>query len=218
MNFGFRYHVASLVAVFFSLILGILIGGALYPDHVLVDEQATVITELEERFREAQASLAQVKGELDEANSAWVQLLEALAKDLLTDKEVVLVARESLPDFLGDILKTAGAQVQQVAITDLEPPYPFNADAVQDLVFVFSLRDGPLSDQTLTAMRELGSAGAYLAYVWERQNFPSLGGLPPGLQVDSIDTAYGQLALLLGIKKGSQGHYGRQNGAQGLFP
>ena len=77
MNFGFRYHVASLVAVFFSLILGILIGGALYPDHVLVDEQATVITELEERFREAQASLAQVKGELDEANSAWVQLLEA---------------------------------------------------------------------------------------------------------------------------------------------
>lgn len=26
MNFGFRYHVASLVAVFFSLILGILIG------------------------------------------------------------------------------------------------------------------------------------------------------------------------------------------------
>ena len=60
MNFGFRYHVASLVAVFFSLILGILIGGALFPDHILVDEQATLISELEERFREVHANLAQM--------------------------------------------------------------------------------------------------------------------------------------------------------------
>ena len=49
---GLRYHVASLLAVVFSLILGILIGGAVFPDHTLVDEQALHINAMDARFRE----------------------------------------------------------------------------------------------------------------------------------------------------------------------
>ncbi|NLL43234.1 MAG: copper transporter [Firmicutes bacterium] len=217
MNFGFRYHVASLVAVFFSLILGILIGGALFPDHVLVDEQATIITELEERFREAQTNLAQLKGEMEAANHAWEQLLETLTGDLLSDQEIVLVDLESGLHPLVNVLKSAGAQVQQVRRADLAPGR-FEISDLQNVVFVFPLSQDPLPDEDLKRMDELGLAGANLVYVWDLTTTPSLEKLPPSLQVDSVDTALGQLALLLGISRGSQGHYGRQKDAQRLFP
>ena len=79
MNPGFRYHVASLLAVFFSLVLGMLIGGAVFSDHSLVEEQALLISELEERFRENNAKLAVLQAELDFSTQAWLQLREALS-------------------------------------------------------------------------------------------------------------------------------------------
>ena len=91
MNMGFRYHVASLLAVFFSLILGILIGGALFPDHALVEEQALLIAELEERFRETNAKLGALQAELDFSVQAWSQLRDSIARDRLSDRAVVLV-------------------------------------------------------------------------------------------------------------------------------
>ena len=51
MHIGFRYHVASLVAVFFSLVLGMLIGSALFQNDGLVQEQGHIIADLENRFK-----------------------------------------------------------------------------------------------------------------------------------------------------------------------
>lgn len=91
MNLGFRYHVASLLAVFFSLILGILIGGAVFPDHSLVEEQALLISELEERFRENRAQLAALQAELDLSSRAWLELKESISRGRLTGRPVVVV-------------------------------------------------------------------------------------------------------------------------------
>ena len=49
VNLGFRYHLASLLAVLFSLVLGILIGGAVFQDSALVEEQGLLIADMEER-------------------------------------------------------------------------------------------------------------------------------------------------------------------------
>lgn len=214
MNFGFRYHVASLVAVFFSLVLGILIGGALYPDHALVDEQATFITELEERFRDAQASLAQVQVELDAANEAWVQVLDAVSRDMLETRTVVFVDMEKTKVApLVQLLKSAGAHVQEANSSDLP-----DLTSAGDTVFVFPLADNALSRETVKVIDGLMKASATLAFVWDIQSKPSLDDLPLSLMVDSIDTPMGQLAFIMGLARGSQGHYGRQRDAQGLFP
>ena len=57
MHPGFRYHLASLMAVFLSLVLGILIGGVLYQDSGLVEEQGLIIAEMEARFGDLRADL-----------------------------------------------------------------------------------------------------------------------------------------------------------------
>ena len=214
MNFGFRYHVASLVAVFFSLVLGILIGGALFPDHALVDEQATIITELEERFKEAHASLVQVQGELDASNQAWGQVLDAVSRDMLEARTIVFVDMDKkrvAP--LVQLLMSAGAEVQEI-----KAAYLSDFTFVEDVVFVFPLSENALSTEMLKIINELVTASANLAFVWDMHSKPILSDLPPGLMVDSIDTPLGQLSFIIGLARGSQGHYGRQKDAQGLFP
>jgi hypothetical protein len=214
MSFGFRYHVASLLAVFFSLVLGILIGGALFPDHILVDEQALIITELEERFRQIQVNLSSAEDELNAANLAWGQLVETMSEDMLAAKTVIVVdvGLEILSP-LRTILESAGAEVMEVEASHLGELKPS-----EDSVFVFPLARDSVTPEMAMVLGELASAGSHLAFVWDMASEPSLGDLPPGLKVDSIDTSMGKLALLLGLARGSEGHYGRHKGAQGLFP
>ncbi|NMB21650.1 MAG: copper transporter [Firmicutes bacterium] len=215
MNFGFRYHVASLIAVFFSLILGILIGGALFPDHILVDEQANIITELEDRFRQTQANLALVEKELHAAEGAWGEMLTSISQDLLEAKSVVLVDTgiETETVDLRTILQLAGAEV-----VEIEPAGLTELKATQESVFVFPLTDEPIPADVEVILESLASAGHHLVFVWDQTTESVAANLPQALLVDSIDTSTGQLAFLLGIARGREGHYGRQKGALGLFP
>ncbi len=214
MNFGFRYHVASLMAVFFSLILGILIGGALFPDHTLVEEQASLISELEERFRDVQANLVSAQKDLDFSTSAWEQLLGTIPPDVLATKTVVFVGEEEgTPGPLVTLLKSAGAEVKEVESSHLSTITPS-----EDVVFVVTLSGITLPTETMESLHELSVLGANLAFLWERNKNPSLESLPPGLRVDGIDTSWGKLAFILGLTTGSQGHYGSQKDAVGLFP
>lgn len=225
MNFGFRYHVASLTAVFFSLILGILIGGALFPDHILVDEQATLLAELEERFKASQTNLMEVQGELSATNLAWDTLLNSISLEMLEKKTVILIDMEaSISASLRTALQSAGAEVHELPLASLEEvsweaeSLINNGPPARDIIFVFGMFDNISSPEKSGTMHELSKAGASLAFIWDKNSQPSSENLPGGLMVDSIDTSMGQLAFILGLARGSQGHYGRQKGAQGLFP
>jgi len=212
VNFGFRYHVASLIAVFFALILGILIGGALFPDHALVDEQANLLSDLEERFRESQASLAKVQSELDASNQEWRHVLDTVSKDMLRERTIALVGMDWNKAPLIELLETAGAEVVEVEWEHLS-----KAEPSDDQVFIFPLED-TISGERAMVLNVLSSSGANLAFVWDSKSRPVLTTLPMGLMVDSIDTSLGKLALIIGLARGSVGHYGREKGAVGLLP
>ena len=213
MNLGFRYHVASLIAVLFSLILGILIGGALFPDHILVDEQALIITELEERFRQTQTQLVSVEKQLAAAEGAWAEILASISQELLVSETVVLVETGAGFEDLPTILELAGAQVMRV-----KGPQLTELAATPDQVFIVSLSSDSFLGDVTSSLNELALAGSHLVYLADPKSTDFRKELPPGLLVDNIDTYPGQLALLLGIAKRSEGHYGRQEGALGLFP
>lgn len=214
MNFGFRYHLASLMAVFFSLILGILIGGALFPDHALVDEQAQLISELEDRIKGVQANLAALQGEVEFSSRAWSELKERVFLDKLATKTIILV--DDTPDgdqSLTNMLGLAGAEVKKVPwekLTELV----FN----EEMSVVFRLSNNDLPLNSLEQVNQLAQAGVPLSFVWDSNSNPSLSSLPPSLQVDSIDTSVGEIALLLGLITGNLGHYGMHKNAKGLFP
>jgi len=214
VNFGFRYHVASLMAVLFSLILGILIGGALLTDHTLVDEQAALIDELEERVGDVQANLALAKEELDLSNFAWDQLLAVISKDSLSEQTIVLVdVDEAAHSSLIALLQSTGADVKEVNAVHLADITPS-----ADHVYVVPLTDGDLPQALQQTIYALSTAGANLSFIWDTARGPSLGGLPESFLVDNIDTAWGKMAFILGLTRGSHGHYGSQKQALGLFP
>lgn len=215
MNFGYRYHLASLMAVFFSLILGILIGGALLPDHSLVEEQALLLSELEERFYQVQANLGTLHAQAEFSTFAWGQLRDTLVKNRLDGKTVVLLDIEERAEGegLAKIFGSSGAEVKKIRLETMTSMIP-----TEDMFFVFQLSKTPPSEVQLGEIYGLAEMGAQLSFVWNGWEDPPLEGLPPSLQVDGIDTYFGEIALILGLHAGTKGRFGVQGSAERLFP
>lgn len=214
MNFGFRYHLASLMAVFLGLFLGILIGGALFQDSALVEEQGLLIFEMEERFKEMQGNLANFQKELDFTQEAWVALRNLVLQDQLAQKTVVLITgANGGQGTLSHLLELSGADLKTLPLEDLD-----QITLARDLAIIAPVTRLTISPMALQELQRLVAEGAHLALVWGSQETPLLGDLPQGLQIDSVDTVLGEIALVLGLAQGSVGHYGLQEGAEGLFP
>jgi hypothetical protein len=214
MNFGFRYHLASLMAVFLSLFLGILIGGALFQDSALVEEQGLLIAEMETRFKEMQGNLAHFQKELDFSQEAWVALRDTFLQGQLSQKTVVLITEKDGDQVtLMQVLELAGADVKTLPLEELD-----QITLAADMAIIVPIANLTLDTPSKGELYRLVTDGASLVYVWGRQENPFLDGLPRGLQIDSVDTVLGEIALILGLAKGSLGHYGFQMGAEGLFP
>lgn len=217
MSFGFRYHLASLMAVFFALVLGILIGGSLFQDDVLVEEQGLMILEMEERFTAMQADLTGLQNRLNSAHSALGKLQDLLCQDLLGFANVSLAAgddRDSEKEMalLEQVLKQAGARLKRLGSADLA-----RFEAEEGHVLISWLKRGDVPPD-LEQLHSLSERGIEMVFVWGSYELPFLDQLPPSLQIDNADTALGRISLVFGISSGSKGHYGTGAGAKGLFP
>ncbi|MGE5389745.1 MAG: copper transporter, partial [Deltaproteobacteria bacterium] len=115
-----RYHIASIVAVFLALGLGILIGSTIVGDDLLVDQQKKVIDRLELQFEELRTREAELTTDSEyksniinkyENYSQAVQPL--LIQGHLKDYKVALVVcgDSDVPAGLQNTLSMAGAQV-----------------------------------------------------------------------------------------------------------
>ncbi|MGI6412456.1 MAG: copper transporter [Syntrophomonadaceae bacterium] len=115
-----RYHIASLIAVFLSLGLGILIGSTIVGNDIMVDQQQKMINSLEEQFyvlREKEASLmaeneykSKILGNYENYSQS---LLPYLVEDRLMDYKVAIVVSgdNEIPAGMINALSIAGAQV-----------------------------------------------------------------------------------------------------------
>lgn len=123
MIIDFRYHIASLVAVFLALGLGILVGGIMLKSDVLVDRQKQMTDKLEiqlEQLRqkneavEAQVSSLQVNYKTREEFEK--EILPLLVKGRLEGYQIALVETNSysFSDDLTAALQMAGAKVLSV--------------------------------------------------------------------------------------------------------
>jgi Tfp pilus assembly PilM family ATPase len=115
-----RYHIASIVAVFLALGLGILIGSTIVGDNLLVDQQKKMIDRLEGQFyslRERESELSasnQYKDQIISNYENYSQaLLPPLVKEHLTGYQVALVVTggSDIPAGMLNALSIAGANV-----------------------------------------------------------------------------------------------------------
>lgn len=120
-----KYHIASIVAVFLALGLGVIIGSTIVGDDLLVDQQQKLIERLEEQFY----TLKDRENELLEDNNYKEQLLynyenysqallPAVVNGRLKDYKVaVIVTGDSeIPAGMINAISMAGAQVVSSAL------------------------------------------------------------------------------------------------------
>ena len=229
MHIGFRYHVASIVAVFFSLVLGMLIGSALFQDDRLVKEQGHLISDLEQRFRATEARTQVLHKNLQESakreelfTAALDELGTTLVSQRLVGREVFLYSVTDNLDWtrIKQMLGRAGANVHG--------PYAWKTEEREASIaktkdygepIVVAWIDQPLPEQELRWLKELVAEGWSLAVLSSHnQTLPKLDLADIGIVVDVADTPVGELALVLGLVHSVNGIYGTSSGAVGLLP
>ncbi|NMB11524.1 MAG: copper transporter [Firmicutes bacterium] len=123
MILDIRYHIASLVAVFLALGLGILIGASLLDEGRLLESQEKLIAGLEKRFDTLQAERSLLETEnallsskLQEQETLFVALELPLVEEALEGRSVSVVYgseawKQNWQEPLDKLLKQAGARV-----------------------------------------------------------------------------------------------------------
>ncbi|MGI6553802.1 MAG: copper transporter [Clostridia bacterium] len=127
--FDLRYHIASLVAVFLSLGLGIIVGVTMVGDETLVKEQKILIDRLENDFRLLREKNLAVQKEIEEYKRT-IGWLNGFA-----ESAVPLLIKECLTDQRLAIIETGGYGVSPNLLTKLE-------EAGAEVVSVTSISSG----------------------------------------------------------------------------
>jgi Copper transport outer membrane protein, MctB len=124
--FDLRYHVASLAAVFFALVIGILVGVALASQGLGDSER----DRLQENLRRAQADRDTLQGRVDEllesgdANSAFVeQTYPLVMADRLRGKKIAVL-------FVGSVDDDVRSAITR-ALSDADSGAPLRISAVE---------------------------------------------------------------------------------------
>ncbi|AHY46740.1 Protein of unknown function (DUF3186) [Rubrobacter radiotolerans] len=126
-----RYHLISLISVFLALAIGILLGVAVADQGVVSSGLEAQITDIEERFSEQQAAIAERDEQiarLQERTAGDEALMLGMSESLISDRllglEVAVVSGPytdpATTDSALDALAGAGANV--TSVEELPPP------------------------------------------------------------------------------------------------
>lgn len=117
--FDIRYHIASLVAVFLALTIGILMGSVIVDKGVLVDQQKALVQSLEAR----QNDLQEKNRSLSRENTLLEKFEEesqSVINGKLKEKRIAVIVTGDAPDEdhndLREILGQAGANTTVISI------------------------------------------------------------------------------------------------------
>lgn len=202
MNFGFRFHLASLMSIFLSLFLGILIGAALFQDSALVEEQGLVIEEMELRFSELQANLGVLRKELEQIQTSWQFVRNQVLPNQLEGRPVVFLSGEEGGTYSSsmDFLKLAGADVRTLNFSGLEQMNPSAA-----LALVVPASNEVFTDSVKFELQRLSEGGSQLIYLVDSSDtFSEQKNLPRGWQIPKANNVVGEIALILSLITGKE--------------
>lgn len=142
-----RYHIATIIALFLALAVGILIGSTIVGDDLLVEQQKKSIDRLEEQF----LSLREQEKILTEANIFQTNmlanyenynqaLLPVLVKDRLKEMNVAVVVSggSDIPAGMLNSLSIAGATIVSKTVV-LEEATLKNAELMSELIDYYQL-------------------------------------------------------------------------------
>ena len=121
MHINMKYYIVSIGAIFISLGIGILVGYNLNYDQELSKQQASVISDLDNKFDtlkvtndNLEKSLADLNDDYDKAITFINDNVNSLVVDRLTDKNIGIISTNQDTDYtqeINEIINTANGNV-----------------------------------------------------------------------------------------------------------
>lgn len=128
MIFDIRHHIASLVAIFLALGIGILIGTSMIGSDALSKQQEKMIESIEHEFtvlrkenRKNSEALIQAQEVMANQQKFNQAVLPLLVRDKLQERKIALVDLNyhKEHDGLANVLRSAGAEVRSITVVNL---------------------------------------------------------------------------------------------------
>lgn len=117
---NFRYHALSLVAVFLSLVIGLLLGVAIGDKGLVSSAEQDVRASLRDDVREAQGQRDDARAELQERQQFEAQAYPALVDGRLTGRRIALIElggpSDRMVNLTKDALQGSGAHLSSVSV------------------------------------------------------------------------------------------------------
>ena len=110
--YNLRYHLASLVAVFLALTVGLLLGTVVAERGTFDESSRAMVEDLQRQFKTLQTENTRLSTELDRAAAFGADAAPALVAGRLQDRTVVVIVNAGRGNGLSaliDVLKQAGA-------------------------------------------------------------------------------------------------------------
>jgi hypothetical protein len=164
---NFRFHIASLIAVFLALALGVVMGSTVI-DRAIVDGLRSRINTVEDNVDKEKARNDELTTERDQLNQYVEQSAPWAVDGQLTDQAIGIIAERGVDE---DTVKAQAALLRQgggkvPGILWLEAPWSLggdgtNSDALRAALGTSTNRDAVLRTEALTALaRRLGQGSA----------------------------------------------------------
>lgn len=118
--FDMRYHIASLVAVFLALAIGIMLGTVIVDKGVLVTQQQALVKRIEAGFDELRIENRALKEEVGEQRKFATKIIPLTIKDRLKDTNVAVIITGSVDNDVvtgaSNDIKKAGASINSIQL------------------------------------------------------------------------------------------------------
>lgn len=163
---NFRFHIASLIAVFLALALGVVMGSTVI-DRAIVDGLRSRIDVVEKNANDARARNSQLEERLNALNLYTAQSAAHAVRGALADQPVAIVAERGVDEEVvtaqAALLREAGATVP--GILWLESAWNLtddgaNADALRTALGSTTRNDRVLREEGVAALARRLSQGA----------------------------------------------------------
>jgi hypothetical protein len=118
--YNLRYHIASLVAVFLALAIGLVLGTIVVERGALDQQRTSIVNSLQTDFTGLRTENAQLKKERDRDRAFGDDAVPALTTGMLEGRTIMLVTNAGRTDALPlteQVLKDAGAQTLVVTVS-----------------------------------------------------------------------------------------------------
>jgi hypothetical protein len=207
---NFRFHIASLIAVFLALALGVVMGSTVI-DRAIVEGLRNQINQAEKNSNETRSENSQLRAERDKLNQYAEQSAPWAVDSQLVNQSVAIIAERGIDEdtvrLQATLLGQAGALVP--GILWLEQPWNLggdgtSSDALRTALGTTTRSDKSLRAEAITALSRRLALGAAVTDVPDvvdalaKAGFVTLEGIGTGDVTASTFPGTGVRVLVLG--------------------